>query len=174
MCCLLVYHIILCLFIYFLFFSVVSSLKIHFKFWDLQNSKFLQFVSKMSRGELIIDDNQVKPGASSSSGDWAGEFQQQYSGGLNWADQFVHDAVSINLVKNEVSLPLSFLLSLQVLTKAENLISEKIKLISWPKGGVTYLHSCFLFLTSLIWLVTFRPLEVLRFLAAFLSLLLCF
>lgn len=57
-----------------------------------QNSKFLQFVSKMSRGELIIDDNQVKPGASSSSGDWAGEFQQQYSGGLNWADQFVHDA----------------------------------------------------------------------------------
>lgn len=97
------------LFIY--FFSVVSSLKIHFNFWDLQNSKFLQFVSKMSRGELIIDDNQVKPGASSSSGDWAGEFQQQYSGGLNWADQFVHDEVSVNLVKNEVPLPLSFLLS---------------------------------------------------------------
>lgn len=99
MCCLPVHYIILCLFIYFLFFSVVSSSKINFNFWDLQNSKFLQFVSKMSRGELIIDDNQVRPGASSSSGDWAGEFQQQYSGGLNWADQFVHNEVSINLVK---------------------------------------------------------------------------
>lgn len=62
----------------------------------------------MSRGEIIIDDNQIKPAASSSSGDWAGEFQQQYSGGLNWAaefqeqyggglnwaNQFVHDKVS--------------------------------------------------------------------------------
>ncbi|KAI9185807.1 hypothetical protein LWI28_010838 [Acer negundo] len=32
---------------------------------------------KMSRGELIIDDNQVKPAA---SGDWAAEYQQQDSG----------------------------------------------------------------------------------------------
>ncbi|OWM85954.1 hypothetical protein CDL15_Pgr012204 [Punica granatum] len=53
-----------------------------------QNSKFLQFVSKMSRGELIFDDNQVKP----ASGDWASEFQQQYNAGPSWADEYVqHD-----------------------------------------------------------------------------------
>ena len=82
----------------------------------------------MSRGELIIDDNQVKPGASSSSGDWAGEYQQQYGGGLNWAgefkeqyggglnwaDQFVHDEVIINLVKQMQFLSLSLSLSLFV------------------------------------------------------------
>lgn len=50
-----------------------------------QNSKFLQFVSKMSRGELIIDDNQVKP----APGDWASEFQQQYNSGPSWADEYV-------------------------------------------------------------------------------------
>ncbi|EOY11822.1 Peroxin 5 isoform 7 [Theobroma cacao] len=55
-----------------------------------QNSKFLQFVSKMSRGELIIDDNQVKP----ASGSWATEYQQQFNGGASWADEFVHDEVS--------------------------------------------------------------------------------
>ncbi|XWS11457.1 hypothetical protein CRYUN_Cryun38cG0084500 [Craigia yunnanensis] len=55
-----------------------------------QNSKFLQFVSKMSRGELIIDDNQVKP----ASGSWATEYQQQYNGGGTWADDFVHDEAS--------------------------------------------------------------------------------
>ncbi|KAL7610549.1 hypothetical protein Lser_V15G11880 [Lactuca serriola] len=38
-----------------------------------QNCKFLQFVSKMSHGELTIEDNQVKP----ASGDWANEYQQQ-------------------------------------------------------------------------------------------------
>ncbi|KAL5737208.1 hypothetical protein ACOSP7_029969 [Xanthoceras sorbifolium] len=56
-----------------------------------QNSKFLQFVSKMSRGELIIDDNQVKPAA---SGDWAAEYQQQYSGAPSWADEFARDQLS--------------------------------------------------------------------------------
>ncbi|XP_057984036.1 peroxisome biogenesis protein 5 isoform X3 [Malania oleifera] len=59
-----------------------------------QNSKFLQFVSKMSRGELIIDDNQVKTSALSASKDWAAEYQKQYSGGVAWADQFVHDEAS--------------------------------------------------------------------------------
>ncbi|XP_057992075.1 peroxisome biogenesis protein 5 isoform X2 [Hevea brasiliensis] len=52
-----------------------------------QNSKFLQFVSKMSRGELIIDDNQVKPAAGPS--DWATEYQQKYTGGTSWADEYV-------------------------------------------------------------------------------------
>lgn len=56
-----------------------------------QNSKFLQFVSKMSRGELIMDDNQVKPVALSSSGDWAEEYQEQFQGGPTWGDQFAHD-----------------------------------------------------------------------------------
>ncbi|KAK9269668.1 hypothetical protein L1049_001446 [Liquidambar formosana] len=58
-----------------------------------QNSKFLQFVSKMSRGELIIDDNQVKPTTLPAPGDWASEYQQQYDG-LSWADRFVHDELS--------------------------------------------------------------------------------
>ncbi|CAK7323911.1 unnamed protein product [Dovyalis caffra] len=59
-----------------------------------QNSKFLQFVSKMSRGELIIDDNQVKPAALSSPGDWATEYQQQYTGGPSWADEYARDQLS--------------------------------------------------------------------------------
>ncbi|TYI34308.1 hypothetical protein ES332_A03G000200v1 [Gossypium tomentosum] len=44
-----------------------------------KNSKFLQFVSKMSRGELVIDYNQVKP----ASENWATEYQQQYNGGAS-------------------------------------------------------------------------------------------
>lgn len=59
-----------------------------------QNSKFLQFVSKMSRGELIIDDNQVKPSSLSAPGDWATEYQQQYTGGTSWADEYVRNEVS--------------------------------------------------------------------------------
>lgn len=56
-----------------------------------QNSKFLQFVSKMSRGELTIEDNQVKP----ASGDWANEYQQQYNAGpSSWADQYAREEVS--------------------------------------------------------------------------------
>ncbi|XP_071692976.1 peroxisome biogenesis protein 5-like isoform X2 [Rutidosis leptorrhynchoides] len=56
-----------------------------------QNSKFLQFVSKMSRGELTIEDNQVKSGG----GDWANEYQQQYNAGpSSWADQHAHEQVS--------------------------------------------------------------------------------
>ncbi|KAJ8749359.1 hypothetical protein K2173_018847 [Erythroxylum novogranatense] len=58
-----------------------------------QNSKFLQFVSKMSRGELIIDDNQVKPATLSSNGDWTTQYQQQY-GGSSWAEEYVHDQLS--------------------------------------------------------------------------------
>lgn len=56
-----------------------------------QNSKFLQFVSKMSRGEIIMEDNQVKPNAVSAPGDWATEYQQQFKGGHAWADQFAHE-----------------------------------------------------------------------------------
>lgn len=58
----------------------------------MQNSKFLQFVSKMSRGELIIDDNQVKP--ATTSGDWATEYQQQYNGPSTWADEFTRAEAS--------------------------------------------------------------------------------
>ncbi|GFZ12650.1 peroxin 5 [Actinidia rufa] len=56
-----------------------------------QNSKFLQFVSKMSRGEIIIEDNQMKPAVASAPGDWAAAYQQQYDGGHTWADQFMHE-----------------------------------------------------------------------------------
>ena len=61
-------------------------------FW--KNSKFFQFVSKMSRGELIIEDNQVKQGSTSQSSGWADEFQTQYNANANsWGDQFVHEEV---------------------------------------------------------------------------------
>ncbi|XP_011628211.1 peroxisome biogenesis protein 5 isoform X2 [Amborella trichopoda] len=54
-----------------------------------QNSKFLQFVSKMSRGELIVDNNQVKPAVPSQSSGWVEEFDQQHNNNINsWADQF--------------------------------------------------------------------------------------
>ncbi|KAL3851064.1 hypothetical protein ACJIZ3_012946 [Penstemon smallii] len=56
-----------------------------------QNSKFLQFVSKMSRGEITIDDNQIKPAALSAPGDWATEYEQQYNGGQQWANQFANE-----------------------------------------------------------------------------------
>ncbi|KAI3456727.1 hypothetical protein Pfo_013390 [Paulownia fortunei] len=59
-----------------------------------QNSKFLQFVSKMSRGEITIEDNQFKPAAFSAPGDWATEYEQQYSGGQSWADQFANEQLS--------------------------------------------------------------------------------
>ncbi|KAI4321758.1 hypothetical protein MLD38_035105 [Melastoma candidum] len=51
-----------------------------------QNSQFLQFLSKMSRGEVMFYDNQVKPGP----GDWATEFQQQHNAGPSWADEYLH------------------------------------------------------------------------------------
>ncbi|KAK4344471.1 hypothetical protein RND71_034647 [Anisodus tanguticus] len=57
-----------------------------------QNSKFLQFVSKMSRGEITIEENQFKPAV--SSGDWGTEYQQQHNGGQTWADQFAHEELS--------------------------------------------------------------------------------
>lgn len=62
-------------------------------FFPMQNSRFLQFVSKMSRGELIIDDNQVKETALPASGDWAAEYQQQYNHDHAWAGEFLNDKV---------------------------------------------------------------------------------
>ncbi|KAL6567660.1 Peroxisomal membrane signal receptor PTS1 [Orobanche gracilis] len=59
-----------------------------------QNSKFLQFVSKMSRGEITIEDNQFKPAALSAPGDWATEYEQHYSGGRSWVDQFENEQLS--------------------------------------------------------------------------------
>ncbi|WOL12344.1 hypothetical protein Cni_G21110 [Canna indica] len=60
-----------------------------------QNSKFLQFVSKMSRGELIVDENQIKPATSSLTDDWANEYQGQYNAGPSyWADQFANEELS--------------------------------------------------------------------------------
>jgi len=45
----------------------------------------------MSRGELIIDDNQVKENALPASGDWATEYDQQYNRGHAWAGEFLND-----------------------------------------------------------------------------------
>lgn len=57
-----------------------------------QNSKFLQFVSKMSRGELIVDENQIKPATRSIANNWVDEYQTQHSAGpSSWADQFVQE-----------------------------------------------------------------------------------
>ncbi|XP_038972790.1 peroxisome biogenesis protein 5-like [Phoenix dactylifera] len=65
-----------------------------------QNSKFLQFVSKMGRGELIVDENQIKPATGSISADWADEYQTQYNFRPNsWADQFVHEQLSQGMDK---------------------------------------------------------------------------
>lgn len=59
-----------------------------------QNSKFLQFVSKMSRGELFVEDNQVKASLVTGGGDWAAEYQNQHVGGSSWAEQFSHEEFS--------------------------------------------------------------------------------
>ncbi|KAL8487565.1 hypothetical protein ACS0TY_024030 [Phlomoides rotata] len=56
-----------------------------------QNSKFLQFVSKMSRGEITIEDNHFKPAAISNPEDWTTEYEQKYSGGQLWGDQFANE-----------------------------------------------------------------------------------
>jgi peroxin-5 len=45
----------------------------------------------MSRGELIIDDNQVKETALPAPGDWASEYQQQYNRGDAWAGEFLNN-----------------------------------------------------------------------------------
>lgn len=58
-----------------------------------QNSRFLQFVSKMSRGEISIEDNQIKP-AAPAHGDWAVEYEQQISGYQTWSDQFAQERLS--------------------------------------------------------------------------------
>ena len=48
----------------------------------------------MSRGELIIEDNQVKQGSASQSSGWADEFQTQHNANANsWADQFANGEV---------------------------------------------------------------------------------
>ncbi|KAL5981284.1 hypothetical protein ACLOJK_015339 [Asimina triloba] len=50
----------------------------------------------MSRGELIIDDNQVKPAG--LAGDWVDEYQQQQIGNPNsWGDQFAREEASYQL-----------------------------------------------------------------------------
>lgn len=83
--------------------NIVSSYSIFFLFLEIevlitcffpmQNSRFLQFVSKMSRGELIIDDNQVKETALPASGDWAAEYQQQYNHDHAWTGEFLNEKV---------------------------------------------------------------------------------
>eukprot|EP00889_Picochlorum_renovo_P007529 jgi/Picre1/34559/NNA_002027.t1 len=75
-----------------------------------KHSKFLQFVSKMSRGEIIVDGNEVKEVPKESAAwasefvppidhhfdqaargtDWADEFANKM--GSNWADEFEHAA----------------------------------------------------------------------------------
>lgn len=59
-----------------------------------QNSKFLQFVSKMSRGEITFEGNQVKSSGLPAPGDWATEYQQQFNGGQSWVDQFEREEFS--------------------------------------------------------------------------------
>lgn len=63
----------------------------------MQNSKFLQFVSKMSRGEITFEDNQVKSSGPPAPGDWATEYQQQFNGGQSWADQFEREEASTSV-----------------------------------------------------------------------------
>lgn len=46
----------------------------------------------MSRGEITIEDNQVKPAL--GPGEWATEYQEQFNGGQSWADQFAREEAS--------------------------------------------------------------------------------
>lgn len=49
----------------------------------------------MSSGELIVDDNQIKPAVSTLPHDWANEFQTQHNANPNsWAEQFAQDQVN--------------------------------------------------------------------------------
>ena len=92
-------HMVVCFFVVHTFWlCFLANIQLSTSICGIQNSKFLQFVSKMSRGELIIDDNQVKESALPATGDWAAEYQQQYNRSPAWADQFVCDKSSINLV----------------------------------------------------------------------------
>lgn len=48
----------------------------------------------MSRGELIVEDNQVKPGVTN---DWANEFQQQHlPPGDQWASEFMGEVCGVH------------------------------------------------------------------------------
>ena len=42
-----------------------------------RQSKFLQFISKMSRGELVVDGNNVKDSTNHTANAWANEFSEQ-------------------------------------------------------------------------------------------------
>ncbi|KAL9321608.1 hypothetical protein ACSQ67_009661 [Phaseolus vulgaris] len=53
-----------------------------------QNSKFLQFVSKMSRGELIIDDNQVYHGPDQWVNEYTTEGRQHDAPDDQWVNEF--------------------------------------------------------------------------------------
>ena len=57
-----------------------------------QNSKFLQFVSKMSRGELIFEGNGVRERAA-APGDWGEEFAQGAVGAA-WGREFSESAAA--------------------------------------------------------------------------------
>jgi peroxin-5 len=64
----------------------------------MRNSQFLQFLSKMSRGELLLEEGglrEVDPAAAAAARQWADEFderqqqqQQRSAGGTAWADDF--------------------------------------------------------------------------------------
>ncbi|GAB2289314.1 hypothetical protein Dimus_023618 [Dionaea muscipula] len=55
-----------------------------------QNSKFLQFVSKMSRGEVFMEDNEVQSSLAFAEGKWAAEFEKQHKL-LDGPDAWVHE-----------------------------------------------------------------------------------
>lgn len=64
----------------------------------MRNSQFLQFLSKMSRGELLLEEGglkEVDPAAAAAARQWAEEFdetqrQQRAGAGATWADDFLH------------------------------------------------------------------------------------
>lgn len=65
----------------------------------------------MSRGELIIDDNQVKETALPASGDWAAEYQQQFDNRHTWAHEFLNDKACINAITVQPFLLFFFICS---------------------------------------------------------------
>ncbi|GFR42462.1 hypothetical protein Agub_g3370, partial [Astrephomene gubernaculifera] len=64
----------------------------------MRNSRFMQFVSKMSRGELTFQDNKVvesTPQAAAWAAEFGGQQQQQRPAGGSWAAEFAQQQAPV-------------------------------------------------------------------------------
>lgn len=77
-----------------------------------QKSKFLEFVNKMSRGEVALEDGAVKPGVAGvgQADQWADEFDglhhhQHQRGAQGWADEFLNAVRRLPSTDTEIRIP---------------------------------------------------------------------